>query len=459
MKTFSFSWQRRAPVKSGFKLGGVWLIFCWAMAAHAENFSHETHLKKASECSSCHTVKGNEVEYSRPGHDACKSCHKSHNFEAGDVSAGICKTCHGDSSTQVKVFPDRSRGIIALRVGGFSHDGHLNTGGAVAKKVGKITCGTCHSFDSIGQAQMPKHKECALCHSESNASVGMPIIGSKAANKDCNACHDDAKKDRTVRPGPRGTWDGLSQYAVDVDFDHARHQSSSNQVCDSCHDGVQKSRDTASERRHLPSMYSCKTCHDDDAKVSTSYQIENCIACHQNIRYDERPKTPYHYGTNDHKTGAKNSRLYCAYCHDQDPAKFKPQPKYDNACTSCHASEGVSPNLSRRGQEKAPGQLGVLTSKSGVSSSFATSFDLKRGRSFDIFTDAVDQNVPAIGPVETRDNAEQGGLAAARRPDEDDEFALRDVEIDTMDHPDRAELTNDPTKREACHARSAPADT
>jgi hypothetical protein len=362
----------------------------WSFLAQGQNFSHAQHLKKTSECSSCHAVKGTEIEYTRPGHSACKSCHKSHNFDSADVSAGICKSCHGDSSAQIKTFPDRSRGIIALRSGGFSHQGHLDSDGSVSKKVGKITCGTCHSFDTTGKASMPKHKECSLCHSESNASAGMPIIGGRAATKDCNSCHDDAKKDKTVRPGPRGSWDGLAFYSPDVDFDHVRHQNSSNQACNACHDGVQKSKETAAERRHLPSMYTCKDCHEDNSKVSAQYQMQNCVACHQEVRQSERPKPPYHYGSLDHQTGSKNERLYCAYCHNKKPEKFKPQPKYKDSCESCHASEGVSPNLSR--SKEGDGQIGLLTAKNGISSSFATSLDLKRGRAFDALTDVVDQN-------------------------------------------------------------------
>ena len=44
---------------------------------------------------------------------------------AGDVENGrrlfeTCQVCHGDSSAQLKTFPDRSRGLITLRADGFS---------------------------------------------------------------------------------------------------------------------------------------------------------------------------------------------------------------------------------------------------------------------------------------------------------------------------------------------------
>ena len=40
---------------------------------------------------------------------------------------------------------------------------------------------------------------------------------------------------------------------------------------------------------------------------------------------------------------------------------------------------------------------------------------------------------PEVMSSEPRDEAQQGGLAAARRADEDDELAVLDVEIDAVD--------------------------
>ena len=54
---------------------------------------------------------------------------------------------------------------------------------------------------------------------------------------------------------------------------------------------------------------------------------------------------------------------------------------------------------------------------------------------------------------EPGDDAEQGGFAAAGRPDKDDELAVLDVEVYPMNHFVLAEGFNDVNKLEVCHER------
>jgi hypothetical protein len=49
---------------------------------------------------------------------------------------------------------------------------------------------------------------------------------------------------------------------------------------------------------------------------------------------------------------------------------------------------------------------------------------------------AADVDVTGADVFQARDHAQQGRLAAARRPDEDGELAVGDVEVDTADHFD-----------------------
>lgn len=364
--------------------------------AEAEGFSHEEHLTRTKECSTCHVSTYGEVDFPRPRHEACKSCHKKENFrdnfDATQKPNPICTVCHGDTWAQVKVFPDRSRGVIALRKGGFSHEGHLDQDGAVAKRAGKVSCSTCHPFDAQGRAALPTHKECSLCHGDADPSrdPSVPYLGTKSQTSDCLICHDDARKEKTVRPGPIGKWDGQGSYVNDLLFDHNQHQSHPKaQSCSGCHQGVEESRFTADERRHLPTMQRCDECHGDQQIVSPSYRTESCGSCHQTIRYQKVPNAPAHYGYTSHQAGAKNDRLYCAYCHDKDPKVFAPKKEYKDACASCHASEDVSPSRFASGPRF---DVGRQSQKSGVSARSTSSVELRNGRAFDPTTDAIDQN-------------------------------------------------------------------
>lgn len=47
---------------------------------------------------------------------------------------------------------------------------------------------------------------------------------------------------------------------------------------------------------------------------------------------------------------------------------------------------------------------------------------------------AADDDIAAAQFLETRDHPQQGRLAATGRADEDAEFAVLDIEIDTLDH-------------------------
>ncbi len=65
-----------------------------------------------------------------------------------------------------------------------------------------------------------------------------------------------------------------------------------------------------------------------------------------------------------------------------------------------------------------------------------------RRRAGDVATRQFDAR-PASGAVQPGDQAQQGGLAAARRPQQRDEFAARDRQIDAIEHGRGAEALGD----------------
>ena len=65
---------------------------------------------------------------------------------------------------------------------------------------------------------------------------------------------------------------------------------------------------------------------------------------------------------------------------------------------------------------------------------------------------AVDQKVAGSDRLQTREHAQQRGLAAARWPDENNKFARRDVEIDVLKYLGVAKIFGEIAERYAFHA-------
>ena len=53
--------------------------------------------------------------------------------------------------------------------------------------------------------------------------------------------------------------------------------------------------------------------------------------------------------------------------------------------------------------------------------------------------DAVEEHLAGGGQLEAGDHPQDGGLARAGRPEQGEELAVRDVEVDPVDGPDIAE--------------------
>ena len=64
---------------------------------------------------------------------------------------------------------------------------------------------------------------------------------------------------------------------------------------------------------------------------------------------------------------------------------------------------------------------------------------------------AVEHDVAAGGPLKAGDDAQQGRLAAAGRADEDDELAMRHLEVDLVDDAGGAERLDHPAQLELAH--------
>ena len=56
---------------------------------------------------------------------------------------------------------------------------------------------------------------------------------------------------------------------------------------------------------------------------------------------------------------------------------------------------------------------------------------------------AVERNLAGIGPVQPGDDPQQRGLARARRPEQRQQLAVGDLEIDVVERGKRAELLHD----------------
>ena len=67
---------------------------------------------------------------------------------------------------------------------------------------------------------------------------------------------------------------------------------------------------------------------------------------------------------------------------------------------------------------------------------------------------AGDGDVAAGDPLQPRDHAQQGGLAAAGRADQRYEFVVADLDVDAMDDRDGAEALGDTTDRDRGHSPS-----
>ena len=63
----------------------------------------------------------------------------------------------------------------------------------------------------------------------------------------------------------------------------------------------------------------------------------------------------------------------------------------------------------------------------------------------------ADLDRAAVQLLQPGDGAQQGGLAAARGPDEHDELAVGDLQVDALQHLDRAEALPDPAQPNARH--------
>jgi hypothetical protein len=173
-------------------------------------FSHQSHYNgplksKPLGCVDCHKYTAAVEDFTRPYHAPCSEagCHDTYNYKAtGPVKDVLCENCHAEGVGPtglplLRAFPDARKGFVALRE--FAHKTHLEASGPSFAAFGKTNCDTCHAIEADGDAKMPGHKECALCHGVKAPSPAAPRLGPKATQEDCLGCHADARRDETVR--------------------------------------------------------------------------------------------------------------------------------------------------------------------------------------------------------------------------------------------------------------------
>ena len=66
-------------------------------------------------------------------------------------------------------------------------------------------------------------------------------------------------------------------------------------------------------------------------------------------------------------------------------------------------------------------------------------------------TSVADAERPVGDLLQTGDHPQAGGLAAARRADEDHELGVANVEVEVVDGDDVAEALADVLERDCCH--------
>lgn len=200
-----------------------------------------------------------------------------------------------------------------------------------------IGCGLtgCAVFTALGGGEKPltfshavhaeEGLECGDCHIswEDEDAPGMPI------KPGCDLCHDEIDSEKPPERHIGQLFDGetykaqrVSKLSDEIIFSHLQHATEPVE-CNACHVGIETSDHV--DTSLAMSMADCESCH------KQSGIVDNCAACHQQLRTDVAPDThAFLWLRGGHgRTVRAHSQLTandCSLCHQE------------SGCRECHQS-------------------------------------------------------------------------------------------------------------------------
>ncbi len=279
------------PIFVALSLGGV----AGDPAASGIAPVHAIHAENEVECESCHesASTAKDLQGLLPTMETCAACH-----EVEDESK--CGSCHINGAPSASAgFSWPKRTILS----NFPHSAH--------GEKQQQSCADCHGPDGEGGMTFPQHDTCRQCHA------------TEAGFGDCRMCHAEGQDLRPRSHDPQY----LATHALDATYDQQKCQSCHTQTdCQDCHNG-----DNVRPRVH-PLNYAlshslearsnerlCQTCHEDATFCSSCHAAEEILP-DDHSRADWIPSR--------HGVEASFNIETCIACHDQGNA--------DPTCARCH---------------------------------------------------------------------------------------------------------------------------
>lgn len=217
------------------------------------HFSHQKHLAKVKDCSTCHTrlyKTGKNPPATMSEMEKGKSCGACHN---GKQAFGVdkCGKCH--------VSPELTYNTPPVTKAKFSHAFHLQA----------YSCKDCHSASlkpdrkknrRSTMAEMEKGQSCGVCH---NGKSAFSVKG------DCVKCHAGLKIPAMLTfKNKNGTITG--------NFSHEFHTAA--YQCSDCHTKLYRyGKGKRTSMKQMEAGASCGACHDGNSAFSVK---GDCIKCH-----------------------------------------------------------------------------------------------------------------------------------------------------------------------------------
>jgi hypothetical protein len=325
------------------------------------------HVKTTENCSSCHTITGNDFSTfantfsHKPSivNGNCASCHNTGIATPKKVNhipaKGECSECHTDTT-----------------VGGFASNnflGNVHTGISGG-------CEGCHT-DRImlpnrpdltqNSAHLPTPQDCDVCHTI-NSFMAPTNFTHAGITGNCTSCHGGnfvatgalAKtSNHPVTTQDCGICHNTNSFA-DATFDHTGRVSN----CNECHADGASGAVTKKNNGHITTNEDCSLCHVPgtfkDAVFDHTGIVDNCVSCHDGSGAIATVKNSGHLSTTEDCSVCHNTNSFagarfdhkgivdnCASCHDGATAKGKtPPPNHvptNEDCSVCHQTTGFSP--------------------------------------------------------------------------------------------------------------------
>jgi len=256
---------------------------------------HAIHRENEVECEACHpeVETATKLEGLLPTMETCADCHEVEDEEE-------CSTCHlqpPPSAAEGFTWPQRT--ILAQ----FPHQTHV--------EGQELACTDCHAPDGAGGMTFPQHSTCRQCHA------------TQSGFEDCRMCHQQGQdlRPRSHDPQFRAT------HALAATFDQRQCESCHTQAdCQQCHRG-----DNVRPRVHELNFVSshslearsnerlCSTCHEDAGF---------CADCHRAEKILPQSHSAADWIPSRHGVEASFNIETCIACHDQGDN--------DPVCAQCH---------------------------------------------------------------------------------------------------------------------------